>query len=211
MAIRTERVLLTAGALLVAGILVMAAWASRQAFPVTARKAPWIAVPAESEFRADASSRAALSGTDADIGELFYVCGDSGYRHLEERYVAIFDIGAFSPDYRASFEIRDSNASVEVEREPPLRVDGQVLPHPTRKSFRVPVQELAAIQKAWSDPAVWRMPMEPQSSCIPGGNSILQSCVHGRYTYSRQPCGNAAVETLRSAIQRRFPLTQREH
>ena len=147
----------------------------------------------------------------AKLGSLFYDCGDTNYRHLEERYVAVFEIGAFKPSYRATFDIKDSNALIEIEREPSMRVDGQAAPLPVRRSFRVPTQALAQIQKAWNDPAAWRMPAGPQQSCMPGDNSILQSCVRGRYTLARHPCGNAAVETLRHAIQSRFPLPMRGH
>ncbi|KRA76669.1 hypothetical protein ASD78_03235 [Lysobacter sp. Root667] len=208
MAIRTERVLLTVCTLLAVGIIVIAVWASRQALPTQPRKAPWVSIPAESEFSGDQSSRAALLSVagmgreSTDTRELAYFCGDASYRHIEERYVAIFDVGAFEPAYRVSFNIQGMNALVEVNRAPRWLATGQSGFH---RTYSADIHELAKIQEAWSDPAVWLSPQTDQI-CIPGGNSVLQSCVHGRYTLSKQDCTNTAVQKLQRAIASQFPL-----
>ncbi|UHQ22654.1 hypothetical protein LVB77_18705 [Lysobacter sp. 5GHs7-4] len=207
MATQLERILVTTGALLVAGILATAIWASRQTVPAWQPAAPWISVPPESEFDAGANARITLLRTGPLLGDLPDACGRSDQPRIEQRYVAIFDNGAFDTFYRADFDIRDAKASVEVDLASRASGEGAYPRLHTRRVFHADTKELLAIQRAWSEPTLWQAPPEPLFLCVSSGGTILQSCVQGRYTLSVQHCsGTPATEALKAAIQSKFPL-----
>lgn len=205
MAIRPERILVTTGALAVVAILVTAAWASLQVAPPSSVRAAWISVPPESEFDGGANGRNALLAARPMLGELPHICGREDHAQDEERYVALFDPGGFKPYYRADFSIRDSNASIVVELESRGLMGEQPLRMHARRMFHADTKELEGIRRAWQDPALWHRPQLRTWVCVSGGD-IVQSCVRGRYTLSRQHCNSPAVQALKTAIQAKFPL-----
>lgn len=208
MATQVERILVTTGALLVAGILATAIWASRLTAPAWQPAAPWISVPLESEFDAGANARITLLRTAPLLGDLPDACGRSDQPRIEERYVAIFDNGVFDTFYRADFNIRDSKASVEVDLASRASGGAQDPILHARRVFHADTQELLSIQRAWSEPTLWQAPPGPLFLCVSSGGTILQSCLQGRYTLSVQHCsGSPAAKALKAAIQSKFPLS----
>ncbi|KRA17728.1 hypothetical protein [Lysobacter sp. Root604] len=205
MAIRAERILVTTGALAIVAILATAVWASLQVAPPSPARAAWLSMPPESEFDGGANARGALLAASPMLGELPHICGREDHAQDEERYVALFDPGGFKPYYRADFSIRDSNASIAIELESRGLMGEQPLRMHARRLFHADTKELEGIRRTWQDPTLWRTPQLRTSVCVSGGN-IMQSCVRGRYTLSRQHCNSPAHQALKAAIQAKFPL-----